>query len=138
MLTDVYAANYQLGVRVAVGDLNGDGIPEIVVVPGRNQTPLVKVYDILTGQLDYSFLADTPSFNAGLLVAIGDVNGDGNNDIITAPSLGVANVHVFLNNGTQTPSRITQRPPTPAPPPSRPLPMPSAISAEQADWPWAI
>jgi hypothetical protein len=98
-LSNVYAANYQLGVRVAVGDLNGDGIPEIIVVPGREQAPMVKVYDILSGDLDYEFMADTPSFNDGLLVAVGDVNGDGNNDIITASSLGPANVHVFLNSG---------------------------------------
>jgi hypothetical protein len=102
-LTNVYAAGYQGGVRVAIGDVTGDGIPDIIVAPGRGHSPLVEVFSLLTGQLLYSFMGDAATDTNGLLVAVGDVNGDGKNDIITAPSTGVANVHVFAGTGSSTP-----------------------------------
>ena len=70
------------GVRVASGDLNGDGIDEIVVVPGAGGGPIVRVFSSLNGQLLSQFLAYEESFRGGLYVAIGDVNGDGIGDIV--------------------------------------------------------
>lgn len=70
------------GVRVAVGDLTGDGIDEVVVVPGAGGGPIVRVFSSLNGQLLTEFLAYEESFRGGLYVSIGDINGDGIGDII--------------------------------------------------------
>ena len=48
------------------------------------------------------FLAQNSSYNYGLQVAVGDVTGNGRQDIITASMVGPPFVNVFLNNGSTT------------------------------------
>jgi hypothetical protein len=100
-ISNIYAG-YTGGVRVAVGVLYGGGIPDVVVAPGLGETPLVKVYNALTGVLITQFMAQSTSYTSGIMLAVGDVNGDGRPDIITAPSQGAANVNVYINNGSST------------------------------------
>jgi hypothetical protein len=92
-----YETSYTGGVRVALGDVTGDGIPDVITAPGRSHTPLVKVFDIRSGALITSFMAYPSGFVNGISVATGDVNGDGQNDIVTVPTNGVATVQVFEN-----------------------------------------
>ena len=94
-----YEPSYRGGVRVATGDLNGDGIDEIVTAPGRNHSPLVKVFD-QSGNLLYSFMPYAKTFKGGVNVAIGDINGDGKNDIVTAMSYNGNQVKVFRNTSS--------------------------------------
>ncbi|MCL4203911.1 MAG: hypothetical protein KJ000_15520, partial [Pirellulaceae bacterium] len=91
-----YGPTFQGGVRVAVGDLTGDGVVEIVTAPGWGIVAEVHVYT-LDGVLLTSFLPYGPNFDDGVQVAIADVDGDGLNDIITVPSWGPAEVKVFRN-----------------------------------------
>ncbi|HEV8306360.1 MAG TPA: VCBS repeat-containing protein, partial [Methylomirabilota bacterium] len=91
-----YAAEFHGGVYVAGGDLNGDGVPDIVTGAGPGGGPEVRVFDGVTGTLLRSFLAYDASFTGGVRVAVGDVNGDGRADIITGPGPGGGpNVRVF-------------------------------------------
>jgi hypothetical protein len=91
-----YNAAFLGGVRVAVGDVNGDGTPDIITAPGAGGGPNVKVFDGKTGALIRSFMAYNPAFTGGVYVAAGDVNGDGIADIIVGAGAGGGpNVRVF-------------------------------------------
>src|SRR5439155_22262871 len=84
-----YSPNFLGGVNVAVGDTNGDGRAEIITSPGAGLAPRVKIFsganpDPVSPLA--SLLAYVPSYRGGVLVAAGDVNGDGHVDIITAAS----------------------------------------------------
>jgi hypothetical protein len=91
-----YGNTFQGGVRIATGDLTGNGIDEIVTAPGWSTVAVVKVYS-LSGVLLTSFDPYGSTFIGGAQVAISDVDGDGLNDIITVPSSGPAEVKVFRN-----------------------------------------
>jgi hypothetical protein len=91
------------GVRIAVGNLNNDGIPDIITTPeGPGVPPVVELFDGLTGKLFPSemgsFFAYNPLFRGGLYVAAGDVNGDGTDDIITGAGTG-GGPHVRVFSG---------------------------------------
>lgn len=78
-----YETKFQGGVRVAVGDINGDSVPDIVTAPGAGRAPQVRVFDgtNLTHQIA-SFLAFNKNYQIGLYVAVGDITGDGRADIV--------------------------------------------------------
>ncbi|MFO0801152.1 MAG: trypsin-like serine protease [Gemmataceae bacterium] len=88
--------NFFDGLKVASGDVNGDGISDVVVGAGPGGGPRVAVYDGLTGQQLYDFFGYEESFRGGVTVAIGDVDLDGFGDLIlgTGPG-GGARVRVF-------------------------------------------
>jgi hypothetical protein len=91
-----YGAGFTGGVRVATGDVNGDGVPDVVTGAGPGGDPVVKVFDGVSGVLIRSFFAFDPSFTGGVFVAAGDVNADGAADIIVgADGGGQPNVKVF-------------------------------------------
>src|SRR5205085_2596493 len=76
------------GVRVAVGDVNGDGVPDIVTGAGPGGGPHVKVFSGADDSVLASFYAYDPTFAGGVYVAVGDVNGDGFADVITGAGPG--------------------------------------------------
>lgn len=70
------------GVRVAAGDVTGDGVADIIVAAGPGGGPHVKVFDGRTGDGLRSFNAFDAGFQGGVFVAAGDVNNDGVDDIL--------------------------------------------------------
>jgi hypothetical protein len=84
------------GVRVAVGDVTGDGQSDVVVGAGPGGGPAVQVYDGPTGRLVRNFFAYDPGFRGGVTVAVGLFNSDQAADIVTgAGSGGGPHVKVF-------------------------------------------
>src|SRR5262249_9810951 len=93
-----YDPRFMGGVRVAVGDVNGDGVPDIITAPGPGGGPHIRVFDGATGALIREFMAYSPAFMNGVFVAVGDVNGDGYADIITGADAG-GGPHVKVFSG---------------------------------------
>ena len=83
-----YSADFRGGVRVAVGDVNGDGTDDIITGAGPGGGPHVKVFSGVDASTLFSFFAYDAKFSGGVFVAAGDVNGDGKADIITGAGAG--------------------------------------------------
>ena len=92
-----YDPAFSGGVCVAVGDVNGDGKPDIITGAGAGGGPHVEVFD-LTGHLENEFFAYDPRFTGGVNVAVGDLTGDGQGDIITGAGAG-GGPHVKVFDG---------------------------------------
>lgn len=96
----VFDPNFQGGVDVAAGDVDGDGIDEIITSTGPGAGPHVRVLKT-NGQVLAEFYAFEPSFKGGVRVTAGDVDGDGDDEIIAAQGRGgEPRVKVFDRNGS--------------------------------------
>jgi hypothetical protein len=87
-----YGPSFRGGVRVAVCDVDGDGIGEIVTVPGAGLRPEVAVWTLGTQTTTrlLRFNAGSTSSTKGLFVACGDVDGDGASEIVVGYDAGAA------------------------------------------------
>ncbi len=93
------------GVRVASGDVNGDGVADLITSPGPGGGPHVKVFDGTDQSEIFSFLAYGLDYSRGLYVAAGDVNDDGKADIITGADAG-GGPHVQVFDGADPENRL--------------------------------
>jgi hypothetical protein len=92
---------YQDGVRVAVGDVSGDGRPDIVTAPGNNGFTELKVFDGRSFmQLKTILPFKDASWWAGAYVATGDTNGDGRAEIVEGLAPGCCTTLHVLDAGT--------------------------------------
>jgi phosphodiesterase/alkaline phosphatase D-like protein len=87
---------------VAVGDIDGDGKPDLAVVNGNGTTVSVYRNTATSGSITSSSLASKVDFTVGTSptgVAFGDIDGDGKLDLMTANSSSKT-VSVFRNLST--------------------------------------
>jgi hypothetical protein len=88
------------GVNVAVGDVTGDGAPDVVTAPKGGGGSNVRVFDGTTFALVRSFYAFDPTFTGGVSVATANVTADepfsvGEDIIVGAGAGGGPQVAVF-------------------------------------------
>lgn len=93
------SAGYTGGVRVATGDVNGDGYADIVTGTGEGVAAHVKVFSGRDGALLRSVVAFNPTFSGGVYVAAGDVNGDGRADVVVGAGGGSGGPRVKVFDG---------------------------------------
>ncbi len=95
-----YEPQFTGGVFVASGDVTGDGFADIITGAGAGAAggPHVRVFDGVTGAPTAGFFPFDPDFTGGVRVAVGDVNGDGQDDIITGAGVG-GGPHVRVFDG---------------------------------------
>jgi len=96
-----YDKNFSGGVRLAMGDVDGDGVDEIITGPGPGGGPQIMVFEV-DGTLVKQFFAYSSSDTQGIFVAAGDTDGDGVDEIIVSPEAGGnGEVRWFEMNGEQ-------------------------------------
>ena len=92
--------NFRGGVRPALGDLNGDGVPDLALAAGFGGGPRVALFDgrsLAPGlnngdptprKLTGDFFAFDSSLRNGTYLAVADVNGDGTAELVAGAGPG--------------------------------------------------
>jgi len=94
-----YAPGFRGGVFVAAGDIDGDNEVEIITGAGPGGGPHVRVFDQY-GNVESQFFAFNEKYRGGVVVASGNVNGIGVDEIITGvASDGLPQINIFNKDG---------------------------------------
>ena len=115
-----YNSSFTGGVRVALGDVNGDGNRDIITAAGPSGSPHIKVFTLIndssTGDWSVNpqpiaqfYAFNLPTFKGGVYIAAADTNNDGFDDIICgAGATGGPRVTVYAgtSSGVNTTSPL--------------------------------
>ena len=84
-----YRQDLRQGIKVAAGDLDGDGTDEIITGTNLGLGPQVRVFDPF-GQIKFTagFFAYDQAFRGGVNVAAADLDLNGREEIITSAGPG--------------------------------------------------
>ncbi|MDP3964994.1 MAG: S8 family serine peptidase [bacterium] len=101
-----YDANFRGGVNLAIIDLEGNGLGEIVTAPASNGGPQVRIFGFRDGvfvPVILGMMAYNENFRGGVTLTGGDVDGDGRDEIITGvASSGGPQVRIFGRQPDET------------------------------------
>ncbi|MFC1613455.1 S8 family serine peptidase [Patescibacteria group bacterium] len=82
-----YSKDFRGGVNVSSGDIDGDGIDEVITGAGQGGGPHIRIFDKY-GNVKGQFFAYSKDFRGGVNVSSGDIDGDGIDEIITGAGQG--------------------------------------------------
>lgn len=82
-----YHPSFKGGVHASVGDLDADGQPDIVTGARAGGGPHVRVFNTAQ-QVKVQFFAYGWRFTGGVHVGVGDVDGDGRDEIVSGAGFG--------------------------------------------------
>jgi uncharacterized protein YvpB len=86
-------------VNAGAGDINANSFQEVIATAGAGTGPQVRIFSS-DGRLVGQFDAYNGNFHGGVNLAVGDVNGDGRAEIVTAAGAGGGpHVRVFNHRG---------------------------------------
>lgn len=83
-----FGPGYTGQVNIGTGDMNSDGVLDVVASAGAGGGPRVVVIDGRSKEVTTSFFAYEASFAGGVSLAVADVTGDGRPDIVTGAGQG--------------------------------------------------
>lgn len=98
---DAFGSVY-CGAHVAAGDLDGDHKAEIIVGANAGNSPAVRIYRFDGKSKGATYLAFEKTYQGGVDVAAGDVNGDGKAELGVSKLLGQSVTKVVKWNKTFT------------------------------------
>jgi len=110
--TLAFEQGFRGGVRVAMGDLTGDGKAEVLAASGEGRVGEIRVFEVRkTGAVTslvelpaYRTIPFGPGYRGGVAVACGDLDGNGREDIVAAMSRGVGTVRGFQSIAPTAPA----------------------------------
>lgn len=111
---NAFEASFGGGVQAQFADLDANGLPEIVAVPGRGRPSEVAVFrqDVaadgtisFTRDATYSRRPFGANATIGLSLAVGDFDGDRRDDLAVAEAGDNGRVHVYVSR-PDTPARV--------------------------------
>jgi peptidylprolyl isomerase len=104
---DAFPGGYRGGVQAVLGDLDGNGLPEIIVTPGKGIVGVVKVFSLGGVELPaYQITPFGPQWTGGVNLAVGDIDGDRLADIVVSRATGDGEVRVFRSAAAAMPGQF--------------------------------
>ena len=109
--TLAFEAAFRGGVRVAMGDVTGDGKADVIAASGPGRVGEIRVFEqkqsggttVLEENLAYRTIPFSDAYRSGVEIAVGDVDGNGRDDLVAAMSMGTGTVSVFRSRAAADP-----------------------------------